>query len=112
MSKIIELTQGKSCIVDDEDFEFLNKWKWQAWKSPYGTVWYALRSVKILGTRRSNTIRMHRVIMGDPFGLEIDHKNHDGLDNRRENLRICTKAQNQQNANPQIGRRTRGVSFL
>jgi hypothetical protein len=84
MSKLIPLTQGKFAIVDNADFDWLNQWKWYAVKS-YNT-WYA---------RRFSSIPMHRQIMSAPSGTEIDHRNHNGLDNRRQNLRFSTSAENQ-----------------
>ena len=93
MPKQIELTQGKVAIVDDEDFEWLNQWKWYAVRR--GTIWYAVRT-KRLPKRR--IIYMHRIIMEPPVDLQIDHQNMDGLDNRRCNLRICTRSQNLMNS--------------
>lgn len=95
--KEISLTQGKVAIVDDEDFEYLNRWKWHARKN--GQTWYALRSKswRIQGKRYGITIPMHRVIMGAPEGRVIDHLNRDGLDNRRSNLRVTTFEENARN---------------
>lgn len=85
----IPLTRGKFAIVDDEDYEYLSKSEWQ-----YGT--YAMRSVpKEGGGQRVE--RMHRVIMNAPKGMEIDHINHNKLDNRKCNLRLCTSSQNSRN---------------
>jgi hypothetical protein len=86
--KEIPLTQGKVALVDNEDFEWLSQWKW----SYHGR--YAKRN-----TSRPNqkTIRMHREIMHVPSDMETDHLNHGGLDNRKENLRICTHAENMRN---------------
>ena len=91
-TKLIPLTQGKFAIVDAEDFDQLSQYKWQAKKDK--TTFYAVRSEK--GT----TIKMHRQILNAPKGLCCDHKNHNGLDNRRSNLRLCTNAQNQYNQRP------------
>jgi hypothetical protein len=89
--KSIPLTQGKNAIVDDEDYEFINKWKWHAYKG-YGGVFYAHRSLHI--GKRVKHIFMHRVINETPEGLDTDHVNGDGLDNRRENIRTATRSQN------------------
>jgi hypothetical protein len=87
--KEILLTQGKYSLVDDGDYERVSKHKWCAWWS--GWAWYA--------ERRSSgkIVYMHRFIMGAETGLEVDHKNRNGLDNRQENLRICTSSQNKHN---------------
>jgi len=99
--KIIELTQGKVTIVDDEDFEYLNQFKWYAMEKRRGDF-YALR-----GRRRSEKgsrqIYMAREIMNNPKGLLVDHRDHNTLDNRKENLRICTKAENCRNQRKQNG---------
>lgn len=47
--------------------------------------------------RNGRTCGIHRFLMGSPAGMVVDHRNGDGLDNRRENLRVCTHAQNMQN---------------
>ena len=99
--KKIELTQGKFAMVDDEDFEYLNQYKWFAAKQKY--TYYACRkSSKINGKR--HTIIMHRVIMKlDSNDLIVDHKDHDGLNNMRSNLRLCNKSQNGANSIKSIG---------
>jgi len=91
--KRIPLTQNKFAIVDDDMFEYLNQWKWYARKG--GNTFYAVRNVgKYLNQKK---IHMHRQIMNAQEGQEIDHINHNALDNRRTNLRTCTRAQNQHN---------------
>ena len=98
--KVIPLTQGKFALVDDADFERLSKHKWCATKG--GHTFYAQRAIR-LPDGKWTTIMMHREILdlgyGDP--RESDHIKHNGLDNRRDNLRICTSSQNQQNRNIQ-----------
>lgn len=95
--KYIQLTQGKQTLVDDEDFEYLNQWKW-AYEKRYNR---AVRSVYIKGSGRKNqkndTWLMHRLIMNVPANKYIDHINGNTLDNRKQNLRICTHAQNMLN---------------
>ncbi len=95
----IPLTQGKFAIVDDEDFEWLNQWKWCADKQKGRDRFYASRN--IYDGRRQHTTGMHRVIMQARKGQEIDHINGNGLDNRRCNLRFCTHRQNCMNQLPQ-----------
>ena len=80
----IKLTQGKVALVDNEDFEWLNQWRW------YFDNGYA--------ARRSKKILMHRVIMQAKKGQLVDHIDHNTLDNRKQNLRIATRSQNNMNA--------------
>ena len=99
MSKLIPLTKGQFAIVDDEDFEWLSHWKWQAHSYPNNRRKFAARrstsiGSQIDGTRKGINLFMHRMILSPPPGFYIDHKNNNPLDNRRENLRICTCEQN------------------
>ena len=89
----IPLTQGKYAIVDPEDFERLNKYKWHAIKST--NTFYAVRN-KSTG-KKYISIGMHRQILHPPGHLMVDHINHNGLDNRKANLRLATCAQNSYN---------------
>jgi hypothetical protein len=90
--KKIELTQGYYTIVDDEDFEMLNKLRWKVKIKPSGKRYAEI-------SRNGTTIRMHRFILNLKTNDKkiVDHINGDGLDNRRSNLRICTSFQNQHN---------------
>jgi AP2 domain/HNH endonuclease len=102
--KAIPLTKGFVALVDDEDYETLARYKWCA-DIKSNTV-YASRRVR--GKKGQAHIRMHRVIMGAPSALEVDHINHCGIDNRKSNLRICThqeNLQNKQRLNPAIASR-------
>jgi len=94
--KKIPLTQGQFAMVNDEDYDMLNQFKWYALYQKHIDGYYAVRHI-----RKSNgkwtTEYMHRVILNCPTSKETDHKNHDGLDNRRCNLRIVTHGQNQYN---------------
>lgn len=92
MTKEIPLTQGKVALVDDEDYARVNSYKWHT--QLYRGGCYAVRQIK---TAPVQQIYMHRFIMDAPNGLEIDHKNGNGLDNRRSNLRICTESDNRKN---------------
>lgn len=89
--KTIILTQGKIALVDDEDFGFLNCFKWHTGKALY--CYYAVRNITI-SPHKKRHILMHRVILNAPKGIEIDHINTDGLDNRRANLRLCNHREN------------------
>lgn len=96
--KTITLTQGKCAVVDDVDYEWLNQWKWHACKVEKGRKlrWYAKRHVTVQGKQR--TIFMHRLIVSLAGWREIDHKDGDGLNNQRHNLRAATHAQNIMNS--------------
>ena len=83
----IKLTQNKVALIDDGDFELLSRFTWHA-QNIRGR-WYAMRKTSRRADYRS--IGMHNEIMG---ALEIDHRNGNGLDNRRENLRRATRSQN------------------
>ena len=91
--KKIPLTQGKFAIVDDCQFEELNKYSWCV--TSHG---YAKRGYRKDG--KQFVVYMHRVVAGCKKGLEVDHINHNKLDNRAENLRVCTSSQNKRNIKP------------
>lgn len=90
MSKEIELSQGRVAIVDDKDYEWLSQWEWTYQGRNCGTG-YAYRMA------HCKHVLMHRLILAAPGGLEVDHINGDGLDNTRNNLRLCTREQNAAN---------------
>lgn len=89
--KKIKLNKDYFALVDNEDFDYLNQWKWHYLKG------YAMRNNYVNG-KRQKKILMHRVINNTPEGFETDHINHNRLDNRRKNLRSVTTQQNQRNA--------------
>lgn len=93
--KKIPLTQGKFALVDDDDFDYLNQWKWQASWQKNIQSYYAVRTERIDGIRK--TVMMHRVIMNTPIDLQCDHIDHNTLDNRKDQLRNCTRGENQRN---------------
>lgn len=96
--KEIQLTQGYVAIVDDEDFEELSKFKWKADVRTRGV--YAKRYVEknVNYVRDRRCIYMHRQIMGiEDYATCVDHRNGNSLDNRRENMRLCTRAENCRN---------------
>lgn len=105
--KKIPLTQGQFALVDDADYDWLMQWKWQA-KWNRGTFYAKRREElpRINGKRRSRTIYMSRQIMDAPAGKEVDHRNHEGLDNQRLNLRLVTHQQNLLNKRPYVRNRS------
>lgn len=88
--KQIPLTQGKVALVDDEDLERVNQFKWCAHHDKNGK-WYAMGRVE------GKVIYLHRLILSARKHEEVDHKNDDGLDCRRTNLRLCTSSENKYN---------------
>lgn len=91
--KEIKLTRGFIAIVDDDDFDSLNQWKWCITTDKEEKFTYAVRRCPVSNMQ----IRMHRQIMHAKTGEIVDHRNHDTLDNRKSNLRICTVRQNGMN---------------
>ena len=106
----IPLSQGKVTLVSPEDYHFLIQNKWCTQVKP--RTHYALRNISITNpdakTKRT-TLKMHRVILARMVGCDLlktehcDHINGNGLDNRRENLRICTNQENIRNQLPTRG---------
>jgi len=93
----IMLTRWYFAIVDVEDFEWLSRFRWCVLCSREGNPRYAAR-------RENNRfVLMHRMIADVPRGMDVDHVNGNGLDNRRHNLRVCTRSENLQNMRPRGG---------
>lgn len=107
--KKIKLTGGQYALVDDADFETLNDNKWYTVKDK--NTFYASRNADFDGNRCE--MRMQWAIMGKPpKGHVVDHKDGNGLNNQRINLRICTKAQNNANRKSWGQSKFLGVAFL
>lgn len=107
--KGIALSQDKVAIVDDLDFPYLSQFKWTALKGR--NTWYAVRNVVIDG--RTKMLLMHRLLLDAPTGLGVDHRDGDGLNNQRANLRLCNEQQNGQNRTLQSNNKSgyKGVSW-
>jgi len=107
MKKIL-LTQGQYAIVDDKDFDRVSKYRWYARWSKDIKSYYACRNIQVgkhqKGSNRwgQKNLLMHTLIMSTPKGMATDHINHDTLDNRRSNLRICTHGENQWNRKDRV----------
>lgn len=101
MSKQIKLTRGKIVIVDDEDFGQLNQHKWCVSKTTYGS-YVAVRRCRCFGDKKPHTILMHRQITSCPKNKDIDHIDHNTLNNQRANLRICNRSQNMGNSKTKL----------
>lgn len=83
--RLIKLTKNQFAKVDDQDYNFLNQWKWQY------NGGYAIHA------SRTNRLAMHKLLLNVPEGKFVDHINGDKLDNRKGNLRVATRSQNQWN---------------
>jgi hypothetical protein len=109
--KQIPLTKGQIALVDDEDFEYLNQFKWCAVKAR--DTYYAIRSGYDKG--RKPQIKMHRFIseLADS-NILCDHKDGNGLNNQKHNLRVSNKSQNGMNRGPQKNgtSKYKGVSWF
>lgn len=99
---IIQLSRGYECLVDDQDYEALRIFQWtadvQVATAKYERIYAARWPWPGVGLPRPK-IYMHRVIVNPPPDFLVDHRNGNGLDNRRKNLRIATWAQNRANHN-------------
>lgn len=105
--KYIELTQGQRAKVDDDLYEWLNRYKWQAQWKPQSHAYYAV------GTVGGKTVKMHVLIAQPPNGFIADHRDHDTLNNQRYNLRTCTQQKNIWNSQKRrnCSSRHRGVDW-
>lgn len=93
--KEIHLTQGQVALVDDEDFEYLNQWKWCArWDNTIKNFYCARTEGK---KPHEKPVYMHREIMHSKKGEHCDHINHNTLDNQKHNLRNTTPSQSSMN---------------
>jgi hypothetical protein len=107
--KLIPLTHGKFAQVDDADFEQISKYKWHSITNKSGNN-YAICSIKING--KFKTTYMHRMILGVTEKSDwVDHKDNNGLNNRRTNIRIATPSKNQANRIPFGNSKYKGVCF-
>jgi len=109
--KFIVLTKGYVAIVDDDDFERLSQYKWSASVHPRSKTVYAQRH------EAGRVIQMHRSVLDAPQSQHVDHYNHCGIDNRKENLRLCTITQNARNRSTDINwagktSKYKGVGFM
>jgi phospholipase C len=113
MSKEIELTKGFVAIIDDADFYWISEFSWHVTVS--GSNYNKLYAASFI--RRQDGVwkntKMHRLILGVESSFQVDHRNGNGLDNRRSNLRVATILENARNKRKVIGTSSRfkGVSF-
>lgn len=86
--KILKSTNGYDIIVDDDIFDDLNKYNWRVTATDFNIIRCGWHGRKIM---------LPRIIMQAPIDKLVDHINHNRLDNRKENLRLCTRTENNQN---------------
>lgn len=96
MTREVALSRGYVAIVDDADFERVQALRWSVstscgWPRAYHYAWDR-------STRKARAIAMHRFIMDAPADKLVDHVNGNTLDNRRENLRLCSAGENARNS--------------
>ena len=107
--KTIHLTQGQITFVDDEDYDYLNQWKWYAKRC--NNLYYAGRNV-VLKNEKHTSILMHKVILPTSNGkIQVDHIDRNGLNNQKYNLRKATNTQNAINSIHWNSSKYRGVHF-
>lgn len=94
---IIALTQNQIALVDDEDFELVNQYSWFAQWDGFNFYAVTNTSRRLDPDGKQHPLRMHNLILEPNPSQEVDHKNGNGLDNRRSNLRVCTHAENSRN---------------
>jgi hypothetical protein len=101
---IINLTQGKVCVIDDQDYEIIRKWKWYAQGN--GGNFYARTNVTtyVNGERKQLGLQMHKLIMSPPPSYVVDHIDGDGLNNTRKNLRLVLAIDNRKNSTKRKGK--------
>lgn len=86
----VPLTRGMFALIDASDIPAVSN---RSWRALHGkNTWYA-----VAGGTRKGSLSIHRCLMNPPKGVHVDHINGDGLDCRRQNLRLCNHSQNQGN---------------
>ncbi len=106
---LIPLTKGQYAKVSPEDYDLVTSYQWYAKQFPKSPSFYAAQTGKRFGKGKGKTILMHRLIL-DLAAVSfpvVDHINGDTLDNRRCNLRPCTRSQNARNTSARRGSSTK-----
>lgn len=106
----ISLTRGLVTIVDPEDFPWISRHKWTALESSPGRF-YAFRTINLSAGNKTSLL-LHRAVLDANRGQEVDHINWNTLDNRKSNLRFCSRAENFANKRKMNGKsQFKGVSW-
>jgi hypothetical protein len=98
--KKISLSKGLEVLVDNKDFKGLSKFSWHSQKNK--NTYYAVTKPWVKGTGKCKTIYMHRFLTEAEKGMVVDHIDGNGLNNQRDNLRVCTQTQNMMNRGKQL----------
>src|SRR5947209_9538506 len=93
--KMLELTQGRVAIIDDEDYERVIRHQWHFTKQGYAAGWVA-------ASGRREKVLLHRFILAAPENINVDHVNGNKLDCRRSNLRLATRTENARNQRKRV----------
>jgi hypothetical protein len=91
--------EARFAIVDVEDYEKLSQYDWHYYETG-NKNYYAVRF------KGAKIVSMHRTVMNEPINLVVDHKDGNGLNNRKENLRVVTRTQNHYNRRKTIRKTT------
>ena len=91
--KVCKATNGTKFVVDDDDYEVVRQYSWDWLKPGY-----------IVRSSNGQIVRLHRMVMKAPKGMDVDHVDGNRLNNCKQNLRICTRQQNTFNAGPLTGK--------
>jgi hypothetical protein len=100
----IHIKKFRFAIVDRADYDQIRRYKWRLCRS--NRTFYAFCTVYRGPLIKQKVVWMHHLVLPPPVGLIVDHRNHNGLDNRRFNLRLATGSTNQQNARKTIQKTT------
>lgn len=100
----IQLTKGAVAIVDDRDFKRVSRYKWRLAENKRTGQRYAISNTGGPHSQRKG-LALHSFILRVPPGFEVDHRDRDGLNCRRSNLRKATATQNRQNQKVQRNNR-------
>lgn len=103
-ARLIPLTQGKYAIVDEEDYESVSRFKWHVAKHPRQNYAACVMYMGIIkGKSQTCSMSLHRLIMRPPSNKHIDHIDHNALDCRKFNMRLCNRTQNNRNLRSHLG---------